>query len=81
MAIQFLVHQSDSTPEGEALYIRCQKLLDTLTSWCHSLGKSIAIQRQEHSTKVVEEIHLPKNQTICLTMKTLMSGCNRLSRI
>ena len=56
MAIQFLVHQSDSTPEGEALYIRYQKLLDTLTSWCHSLGKSIAIQRQEHSTKVVEEI-------------------------
>lgn len=58
MAIRFVIHESDNDPVGDALYLRGQKLLDALTGWGKSLSKPIAVQRQEHSAKVVEEMPL-----------------------
>ena len=43
--IEFTMHEVDSTPEGDVLYIRGWKLLDTLKRWGYSLGKSISIQQ------------------------------------
>ena len=57
-AIEFIIHEADNTPEGDALYIRGRKLLDTLKGWGHSLGKSIAIQRQQYLAKVADELPL-----------------------
>ena len=40
------------------MYIHGRKLLDALKGWGHSLGKSIAIQQQQYSAKVVDELPL-----------------------
>ena len=54
LAINFVLH--DNSKEDQELYIKGCRLLDLLRQWVHSLSKSIAIQRQEHSQKVVKEL-------------------------
>ena len=58
MAIKFILHNVDSTPTGDKTYLHGQKLLDMIQSWCHSLGKAIGLQRQQHTTKISDEIGL-----------------------
>ena len=86
--IEFTIHEADNTPEGDALYIRARKLLDTLKGWGHSLGKSIVIQQQQYSGKVVEELRLIEepgsfldnkevSEKLKCTIQQLQSGMNK----
>ena len=58
MAIQFVLHNTADTPAGDKTYIKGQKFVVMIASWCHSLGKAIGLQRQRHSTKITDEIGL-----------------------
>jgi len=61
MAIKFLQHHCEDNLKGNDTYLKAQKLLDMLRQWAKSLSKQVAMQRQEHSKKVVENLPFVKD--------------------
>ena len=72
MAIKYVMHTEDSLMKNQELFIRGSILLELMSQWSHSLAKAIALQRQQHSLKVIEELLLIvdpheflENQKVC----------------
>ena len=58
MAVKFIIHTQDATIVNQELYIRGSMLIEIMTQWCHSLSKAIALQRQQHSLRVIQKLPL-----------------------
>jgi len=58
LAIKFIIHAEDSTLTNKELFIKGNRLLELLTQWCLSLSKAIALQRQQYSLTMSENIPL-----------------------
>ena len=57
-AVRFIIHETDDTPEGNAVYHQGQKMIDNIKDWCHSMHKQIKLQRQRHSSRIRDELAL-----------------------
>ena len=57
-AIKYVIHAEDSMLANQELFIKGSRLLDILTQWCLSLSKAIALQRQQYSLTVSDNIPL-----------------------
>jgi len=73
MEIQFVLHNTTVTPSGDKTYIKSQKLIDVIKSWNHSLGKAIGLQKQQRSTKVIDELGLTEETHEFLNCKELFA--------
>ena len=58
MAVKFLIHRDDCMMTNRDLYIRGNMLIEIMNHWCHSLYKPIALQRQQHSLKMMKRLPL-----------------------
>ena len=58
MGIKYLIHAEDSMMKNQDLFIRGSLLLELLSQWCYSLKKPIALQRQQHSLKMIQSLSL-----------------------
>ena len=58
MGIKYLIHAEDSMMKNQDLFIRGSLLLELLSQWCYSLKKPIALQRQQHSLKMIQSLPL-----------------------
>ena len=58
LAIKYVIHTEDSMMKNQDLYIRGSMLLEVMSQWCHSLSKAIALQRQQHSLKMIQKLPL-----------------------
>jgi len=58
LAIKYVIHSEDSMMTNKELFVKGSRLLELLTQWCLSLSKSIALQRQQHSLTVTEQLPL-----------------------
>jgi len=58
LAIKYIIHAEDSMLKNKELFIKGNRLLELLTQWCLSLSKAIALQRQQYSLTMSENIPL-----------------------
>ncbi|XP_065906802.1 uncharacterized protein [Dysidea avara] len=58
LAIKYVIHAEDSMMTNKELFIKGSRLLELLTQWCLSLSKAIALQRQQHSLTITEQLPL-----------------------
>lgn len=58
LAIKYVIHTEDSMMKNQDLFIRGSMLLELLSQWCHSLSKAVALQRQQHSLRVIQMLPL-----------------------
>ena len=58
MAIKYVIHTEDSMMKDQDLFIRGSMLLELLSQWGHSLSKAVALQRQQHSLRVIQKLPL-----------------------
>ena len=58
LAIKYVIHSEDSMMTNKELFVKGSRLLELLTQWCLSLSKAIALQRQQHSLTVTEQLPL-----------------------
>lgn len=58
MAIKYVIHTRDSIMTNQELYIRGSILIESMSQWCHSLSRAIALQRQQHSLRVIQKLPL-----------------------
>jgi len=73
MGIQFVLHNTNDTPSGNKTYIIGQKIIDMIKSWNHSLGKAIGLQKQRHSSRVIDELGLTEEPHEFLDSKELFA--------
>ena len=78
MAIKYLIHKDDYTMKNQDLYIRGNMLLELMSNWGHSLYKPIALQRQQHSLKMMNKLPLVldpdeflENENVCKMINLL----------
>jgi len=58
LAIKFIIHPEDSTLTNKELFIKGNRDLELLTQWCLLLSKAIALQREQYSLTMSENIPL-----------------------
>ena len=57
-AIKYVIHTEDSMMTNKELFVKGSRLLELLTQWCLSLSKAIALQRQQHSLMITDQLPL-----------------------
>ena len=58
LAIKYVIHSEDSMMTNKELFVKGSRLLELLTQWCLSLSKAIALQRQQHSLTITDQLPL-----------------------
>ena len=75
-AIKYVIHTEDSMMKNEEIFIKGTRLLELLTQWCLSLSKAIALQRQQHSLMVTDQLPLVLDPQEFLDNKKVSSERN-----
>ena len=56
LAIKYVIHEEDSMMTDKEIFIKGSRLLELMTQWCLSLSKAIALQRQQNSLNITEQL-------------------------